>query len=92
MIIVNASIDLTKIDKAKIIEGAKGKYYNVTIIVKDEKDRYGNDAEVLESQSKEERLEKKPKKYLGNGKIVYSNTPQNERQQYGNTGESDLSF
>lgn len=80
MKIISASIDLTKIDKAReqtvnkdgqpFKNGAK--YYNIDIVVKDEKDQYGNDTSVSTSQSKEEREAKAPKVYLGNGKTVWS--------------------
>ena len=31
--IVSGSIDLTKIDKSKIYEGKKGKYYPITVVL-----------------------------------------------------------
>jgi hypothetical protein len=74
MKIINASIDLNKIDRTKIVAGKNGaKYYNVGIIVSDEKNQYGQDVSIYDEQSKEEREERKPKKYLGNGKVVWSN-------------------
>lgn len=41
-------------------------------MVNDEKDQYGNDVSVQNSQTKEERESGAAKVYLGNGKIVYS--------------------
>lgn len=69
-IIVNASIDLTKIEKSKIIKGKKGSYINLTIFINDEADQYGNNASIIVSQTKEERDAKADRVYLGNGKTV----------------------
>jgi len=71
--IINASINLYKIDKSKIIVGAKGKYLNVTIVLNDEVDPYGNQASLVIGQTKEERDAKTPKIYLGNGKLAWTN-------------------
>ena len=76
--IVNASLDLTKVEKAKIIEGKKGKYINVTMFINDEPDQYGINASVIMSQTKEEREAKTPRIYLGNGKTVGNNQPKQE--------------
>ena len=75
--IINISIDLNLIDKTKIKEvtkkdGSKAKYLDVTIFTKDEKDKYGNDASMTLSQTKDERTAKTPYVYLGNGKVVFS--------------------
>ena len=73
--IINGSIDLSKIDKSKIVEGKNGaKYYNITILVNDTKDKFGNDASIITQQSKEERESKAAKTYLGNGKTIYTST------------------
>jgi len=42
MRILKGSINVSKIDKAKLIAGAKGSYLNVSIMVKDELDNFGN--------------------------------------------------
>ena len=76
--IVNASIDLTKIEKSKVIKGKKGSYINLTIFINDEADQYGNNASIIVSQTKEERDAKVDRVYLGNGKIVGNNQPQKE--------------
>ena len=46
-------------------------YYNLTVSVSDET-RYGNNVAITDSQTKEEREAKKPKNYLGNGKVVWT--------------------
>ena len=48
--IIKTSIDLTKIDKSKIIEGKKGKYLPITITLNDEVDQFGNQGPVIISQ------------------------------------------
>lgn len=68
--IVNISINLSKVEKAALIEGKKGKYLPLTIFINDEADEYGNNAAAIVAQTKEEREAKKPRVYLGNGKTV----------------------
>lgn len=73
MKIISASIDLNKIDKTKIVEGKNGaKYYNLSIIVNDTANQYGQDVSIAQEQSKEQREAKTPRLYLGNGKTVWS--------------------
>lgn len=70
--IISASIDLSKIDKSKIVAGKNGqKYYSISISVNDEADKFGNDVAIIANQTKEEREAKAPKVYLGNGKTVW---------------------
>jgi|TARA_R110000744_G_scaffold87167_1_gene170310 hypothetical protein len=71
--IISASIDLTKIDKNKIYEGKKGKYYPLTIVLNDEVGQYGDSGYVQTEQTKEERDAKLPKTFLGNTKVVWTN-------------------
>lgn len=72
--ILSISINLSKLDKARIIKGKKGQYYNFDVFVNDEKDTYGNDVAVATTQTKEEREKKDPKTYLGGGRKVWSGT------------------
>ena len=71
--IISASIDLTKIDKAKIYEGKKGKYYPITVVLNDEPGQYGDSGYIMTEQTKEERDAKTQKQYLGNVKVVWTN-------------------
>ena len=66
--IISASIDVTRIDREKLV---KGKYLNVSIIVDDKNDKFGNNVSITLSQSSEERAAKAPKTYMGNGKVVW---------------------
>ena len=71
--IINASIRVDKLPKEKFIKGKDGAvYYNLTISVNDET-RYGNNVAVMDSQTKEERLAKAQRNYLGNGQVVWTN-------------------
>jgi hypothetical protein len=70
--ILNASLNVAKIDKTKLIAGKTGQFLNVTITINDEVDKFGNNASIFESQSKEEREAKTPKNYLGNGKVIWT--------------------
>lgn len=74
--ILNVSINLNKVDKTKLIKGAKGTYLSLNIAVNDEKDQFDNDCSVWENQTKEEREAKASKNYLGNGKVVWSSEEQ----------------
>jgi len=69
--IINLSIDVTKIDKNKLIKGAKGTYLNLTVSVNEEADQFGNDCSAWQTQSKEEREAKSQRLFLGNGKVVF---------------------
>ena len=71
MRIISASIDLSKIDKSRIVEKDGKKFYNITIMVNDEKNTYGQDVGITTEQTKEQRERKEPKHYIGNGKTVY---------------------
>ena len=71
--IIKTSINLAKIPKDKIIDGAKGKYLPITITVNDEVDQFGNHGPVVVSQTKEERDAKVEKTYLGNVQVVWTN-------------------
>ena len=88
--IINASIDLSKIEKSKIIKGKKGSYLNVTAFVNDEVDEYGNNVAIIVSQTKEEREVKTPRVYLGNGKTNTVNAPAPAPAQ--EVGLDDLAF
>jgi hypothetical protein len=99
-VLANASIDVTKIDKSKLY---KGKFLNFTISINDSTDQYGNNVALTESQTKEERDLKTSKRYLGNGKVVYTNGEvkvaekqekplQTASQKFAQQEEDDLPF
>ena len=75
MRILKGSINLSKIDKAKIIAGAKGSYLNVSIMVKDELDQYGNIGFISQDTTKEEREAGVKGTILGNIKDLPGKSP-----------------
>jgi hypothetical protein len=86
--LINASINLDKLDKNKIVKGKKGNYYNFTIKIHDELNQYDQDTSIYDSQSKEERDAKAEKNYLGNGKTTWTNVTSNAPQE----AEADYPF
>ena len=71
--IASISIDLSKLDKSKIVNGKNGqKYYNLNIGINDNSDNYGNNIQVTEPQSQEQRAAKEPKTFYGNGKVFWT--------------------
>lgn len=70
--IISASIDLAKIDPAKIVRTEKGgKFYNIEIVVNDQANKFGQNVSIATSQTKEQRAAKEKKSYIGNGKTVW---------------------
>ena len=71
---LTGSIDLNKIDKTKIVSVDKNgkpfengaKYLNVVVWINGEADKYGNNASIQISQSKEERESGVKATYIGN--------------------------
>ena len=91
--IINARIDVSKIDKEKIFVGKKGKYLDLTISIKDEANEYGQDVSIAVNRSKEEREAGEQVCYLGNGKTVWNDgekaSPSYEKPQYDNNASSE---
>lgn len=71
--IINYSLRVDKLPKEKFVAGKDGAVYlNLTMSVNDET-RYGNNASIYISQTKEENEAKKQRSYVGNGKVVWNN-------------------
>ena len=96
--IISASIDLSKIDKTRIVEGKNGaKYYDLTIFVNDEKNKYDQDVSIATGQTKEERTAKEKRTYIGNGKVTFTKEPETKQEQQAsstnhNNSNDDLPF
>ena len=94
--IYSASIDLSLIDKSKITEKNGKKYYNINVIINDKENEYGQILSITENQTKEERESKVKQKYLGNGKLVWTDNktsePAKQEQKNNNTEEDNLPF
>lgn len=54
------------------IKGKDGTYKNYTISVQDETNEYGQNVAMWIEQSKEEREAKKPRTYIGNGRVLWT--------------------
>lgn len=71
--IASISIDLTKLDKSKIVVGKNGqKYYNLNVSINDLSDNYGNNVQITEPQTKEQRDLKEPRIFYGSGKVFWT--------------------
>lgn len=71
--IINYSLRVDKLPKEKFIAGKDGAVYvNLTMSLNDET-RFGNNASIYISQTKEENESKKQRTYIGNGKVVWNN-------------------
>ena len=71
--IINYSLRVDKLPKEKFVAGKDGAVYlNITMSVNDET-RFGNNASIYISQTKEENEAKKQRSYVGNGKVVWNN-------------------
>lgn len=94
--LINLNINVENLPKEKFVKGKKGVYYNLTISVNDETNQFGQNVSAFDSQTKEEREAKKPKQYIGNGKVVWtdgkSTKVQQEAQPQDNDNNVDLPF
>tara|TARA_R110000850_G_scaffold11976_4_gene40738 strand:+ start:18302 stop:18619 length:318 start_codon:yes stop_codon:yes gene_type:complete len=81
---VNMSIDVTKIEKARLFKGAKGTYMDVTVFIDiDQKDQYDNNGMITQNVSKEEKDAGTRGNILGNCKVFWrdDSAPQQQQQQ-----------
>ena len=94
--LINLNINVEELPKEKFVKRKKGVYYNLTISVNDETNQFGQNVSAFDSQTKEEREAKKPKQYIGNGKVVWtdgkSTKAQQEPQPQDNDNNVDLPF
>jgi hypothetical protein len=68
--IIKLNIDVTKIDKKRLHKGAKGTYANLTVLLRDTTDQYGNDGMIVEDVSQEERMSGVKGTIVGNVRVV----------------------
>jgi hypothetical protein len=90
---LSVSIDVKKIDKSKLY---KGQYLNLTVGVRDNINDYDQNVSLWYSQTKEERESKLDKKFIGNGKVVWTDnvikTSQDMRKDLEPEVTSELEF
>lgn len=95
---INISICLEDIPASAKVPHKNGKtYINLTVDKKKEPDQYGKTHSVSMSQSKEERVAKTPKVYVGSGKeFIFNNEQRPSEQTYTQPGtqatNTDLGF
>lgn len=70
--IISLKLNLSKIDKSKIVEGEKGTYLNITVAVNDEVNDYNQNVSSWIEQTAEEREAKKERSYIGNGRVIFT--------------------
>lgn len=86
---IEVRIDVTKIEKSRIYEGAKGKWLTMTTFVDlDNQDKYGNNGMV--THKKDQGEERAP--ILGNSKVFWSDSGQPQQQQQQQQPQSFDSF
>lgn len=80
---VNISIDVTKIDKARIVEGKNGaKYVDLVAFIDiDQQNEYGKNGSVTQNCSKEERDAKVQMPFIGSVKVFYKDEGQQQQRQ-----------
>ena len=66
-----ASIITIGLNKDKVQFNEKG-WANVTVVVNDDTNQYGQNVAASMNQSKEQREAKEAKNYVGNGKVVWT--------------------
>ena len=72
---ISFSIDVTKIDKAKINNHKNGsKYVDMTCFINDELDQYGNRGMITQSVSREEREQGQRGAILGNVRVFHGDS------------------
>ena len=74
---IDISLDVSKIDKTALYESPKTgkKYLNISVLIRDEKDQYGNDGFIVQKISKERKASGEKGPILGNAKIVEWDAP-----------------
>lgn len=77
------------------LKQADGSYKNLTVSISDSTNSYGQNISIYEEQTKEEREAKKPRKYVGNGKIFWTDgeiSVAEKRQTESAPADDDLPF
>ena len=71
---VEVSIDVTKIEKARLFQGKKGKYLTMTTFIDiDQSDQYGNNGFIAHKKGQEEQTNAP---ILGNVKVFWNDSAQ----------------
>ena len=74
---ISLTIDVSKIDKAKLVNGKKGTYLDCTAFVDlEELDQYGNSGMITQDVTKEEKTAGVKGAILGNSKVFWKEESQ----------------
>lgn len=80
---ISIKLDVTKIDKARLFQGQKGTYLDLTTFIDtDQLDQYDNNGFISQSVSKEERDNNVQTPILGNCKVFYNDQQQAQQGGY----------
>jgi len=89
--LLSLSINVSKINKARLIQGKNGQYLDLTVSINNDVDNYGNNVSCWEGQKKEERDAKAERNFLGNGKVIWSDDSQVAKPAAQNYEEAPVS-
>jgi hypothetical protein len=79
---ISIKLDVTKIDKARLFQGEKGVYLDLTTFIDTENEgQYGDHGFISQSVSKEEREAKVQTPILGNVKVFFTGESDNQSNQ-----------
>ena len=79
---VSLKIDVTKIDKARLFQGAKGTYLDATVFIDvDQLDQYGNSGMITQDVTKAEKQQQVKGAILGNCKVFWNEAGQAPQAQ-----------
>jgi len=82
---ISIKIDVTKIDKNRIFQGAKGKYIDMTTFIDtDNPSQFGDHGFISQTVTKDEREQGIKTPILGNAKVFFG---LNQQQGYQNQGQ-----
>lgn len=86
--LIAIKIDVTKIDKERLFQGAKGQYLDAVVFVNDEEGQYGDNGMITQSVSKDERGAGVKGNILGNVKILgtFDDKPQAQTSNHQQAG------
>ena len=72
---ISLKINVSKIDKARLFKGEKGKYLDATVFVDvDDADQYGNHGMITQDVSKDEKQQGVRGEILGNCKVFWKDS------------------
>lgn len=66
-------LNVAALPKDKMVKGEKGVYIDLTLSIDDQENQFKQSVSSWIAQSKEERDQKKPRQYTGNGRCFWTN-------------------